>query len=128
MGSNFQDSRFLLDSVPAWWFAQKVMSSKKDAQDLMETIGAAMAAEMSSNLIQVLSSTPAPTPTTLQWTGATTALLEPSKTSVHNSLSDKNWMDTVESNSSTMKTIAIVMTTEPNFKINLGFRWKIFLY
>jgi hypothetical protein len=56
----------------------------------METTGTVTDVETSSNVIQALSSTPAPTPTTLLWIGAMIALLEPSRTSVHNNHSDKN--------------------------------------
>jgi len=66
------------------------MLSKKDAQDLMETIGAVMAVEMNLNVIQALSFTLAHTLTTLQWIGAMIALVELSKISAPRSLSDKN--------------------------------------
>jgi hypothetical protein len=64
--------------------------SKKDAQDLMEMLGAVMAVENNLSVIQALSFTLAHTLTTLQWIGAVIALLELLKNSISNSLSDKN--------------------------------------
>jgi hypothetical protein len=72
-----------------WLHAQKVTLLKRDAQDSMETTGAAMAAVMNLNVIQVLNSILAPTLIMQQWTGAMIAA-ESLKTSVLKNLSDKN--------------------------------------